>query len=444
MAITGSNDKGFTLVDGVIKYKDIIWLGGNEDAQKAILLALHSSGIGGHSNVTATHHMIKALFAWPHMKKDIHQDVTLCKVCSQAKPEHCKLPNLLQPLPVPPQAWHTVCLDFIKGLPRSKNFDTILVVIDKFTKYGHFIPLTHPYTAMTVAQTYMNNIYKLHGLPKVLVFDRDRVFTSSFWKELFRITDTTLNMSTTYHPQTGGQTERLNQCLETYLCCFVQAYPVKWAQWISLAEYWYNTTFHSALGKTPFEVLYGYPPSHFGIIPSDACAVPDLKQWLEDRAAISELIQHNMNRAQQRMKSQEDKHRLEREFSVGDWVYGKLQPHIQQSVQRRTSHKLSYKYFGPYLIVQRIGTVAYELQLPSTSKVHPVFHVSQLKKALPPSVEATPDDHLSLLHLDAATTSYQVLDSCLRKVGSSAKPYHLLHWNVWPQHWATWERLFAI
>jgi len=280
LSLTGSNDKGYTLTDGVIRYKGRIWLGQHKEAHQAILLALHNSGLGGHSGITATYHKVKALFAWPGMKEDIKKYINDCQVCSQAKTEHCKLPGLLQPLNIPPHAWHTVSLDFIEGLPKSKSFDTILVVIDKFTKYGHFIPLAHPYSALSVAQLYMNNIYKLHGMPKVLVSDRDKVFTSNLWQELFRLADTVLNMSSAYHPQTDGQTERLNQCLETYLRCLVHSCPSKWATWLPLAEFWYNTSFHSALGKTPFEVLYGYPPSHFGITASDACTVPDLQQWL--------------------------------------------------------------------------------------------------------------------------------------------------------------------
>lgn len=143
LSVTGSNDKGFTLVDGVIRYKSKIWLGSHTEAHKVVMLALHSSGLGGHSGITTTLHKVKSMFAWPHMKQDITDFVNSCQVCNQAKPEHCKLPGLLQPLPIPPQAWHTICLDFIEGLPKSKVFDTILVVVDKFTKYGHFIPLTH-------------------------------------------------------------------------------------------------------------------------------------------------------------------------------------------------------------------------------------------------------------------------------------------------------------
>jgi transposase InsO family protein len=137
---------------------------------------------------------------------------------------------------------------------------------------------------LIVAQHFLNHVYKLHGLPSVIISDRDKVFTSALWKELFRLTETTLNMSSAYHPQTDGQTERLNQCLETYLRCMVHACPSKWAKWLSLAEYWYNTTYHSALGKTPFEVLYAYPPRHFGLVEPNACGGADLTKWLEERS----------------------------------------------------------------------------------------------------------------------------------------------------------------
>jgi transposase InsO family protein len=226
-----------------------------QEAHNAVLQALHSSGLGGHSGINATYQKVKALFAWPNLKEDVKDYVTKCQVCKQAKHENCRSSGLLQPLPVPNQAWHTVSMDFIEGLPKSKTFDTILVVIDKFTKYAHFIPMAHPFTAQTLAQAFFHNIYKLHGLPQVIISDRDKIFTSSFWQELFRLADTTLNMSSSYHPQTDGQSERLNQCLETYLRCMTHAAPVKWATWLSLAEFWYNTNHHSAHNKTPFEVL---------------------------------------------------------------------------------------------------------------------------------------------------------------------------------------------
>lgn len=127
--------------------------------------------------------------------------------------------------------------------------------MDKFFKYAHFLPLSHPFTALQVALVYMNNIFKLHGLPTAIVSDRDKIFTSAVWQELFKLTGTTLRMSTTYHPQTDGQTERVNQCLETYLRCFVRACTSKLSQSLSLAEFWYNTSYHSTLDSTPFMVI---------------------------------------------------------------------------------------------------------------------------------------------------------------------------------------------
>lgn len=251
LSLVGHNDKGYALVDGVIRYKGRIWLGSHTEAHQAIMLALHASGLGGHSGMTTTYQKVKSLLSWPNMKADIQQSISKCEVCAKAKTKHNRLPGLLQPLSVPNKSWHTVSLNFIEGLPKSKTFNTILVVIDKFSKYAHFahfIPLAHPYTALTVAQAYLNNVYKLHGLPQVIISDRDRMFTCAVWQELFRLTDTTLNMSSAYHPQTDGQTERLNQCLGTHLRCMINDCPSKWSRWPALAEYWYNTTYHSAHG----------------------------------------------------------------------------------------------------------------------------------------------------------------------------------------------------
>lgn len=139
-----------------------------------------------------------------------------------------------------------VTLDFIKGIPKSSTYNCILVVVDKFSKYAHFLPLSHPYTAFQVALLYTHNVFKLHGLPNAMVSDRDKIFTSHIWQELFKMLNIDLRTSSAYHPQT----ERVNQCLETYLRCFVNDCANKWSQWLSLGEYRYNTSFHSSLGKS--------------------------------------------------------------------------------------------------------------------------------------------------------------------------------------------------
>lgn len=139
-------------------------------------------------------------------------------------------------------------------------------MVDKFTKYGHFLPFMHPFTALHIAQLYMDHVYKLHGLPKTIISNRNRVFTSAVWQQLFKLSDTKLMMCSSYHPQKNGQTERLNQCLEAFLRCTVHSCPRQWSKWISVAEFWYNTSTHSALDQSPFEVLYGYSPRQLGIV----------------------------------------------------------------------------------------------------------------------------------------------------------------------------------
>lgn len=179
----------------------------------------------------------------------------------------------------------------------------------------------------------MDQVYKLHGLPSTIISDRDRIFTSALWKQLFQLAGTELRFSIAYHPQIDGQTEQFNQCLETYLHCFVHACPTKWKQWLSLAEFWYNSSFHSALGRTPFEALYGYSPRHLGLSPEMiGPVVPDLDEWLSERALMQDLVRQHLLRAQICMKHQSDKHQSERSFNIGDWVFLKLQPYTQSSI----------------------------------------------------------------------------------------------------------------
>jgi len=207
-------------------------------------------------------------------------------------------------------------LDFIEGLPQSASFNCILVVADKFFKYAHFLPLSHPFTAFQIAVTYITQVYKLHGLPKARISDRDRVFTSQVWRELFKLLKVNLLMSSAYHHQTDGQTQRVNQCLETYLRCFVHACPKKWSQWLSFAEFCNNTSYHSSLGQTPFKVLYGHDPNQMGITLSDTCQNSDLQVWLQEKELIQQVVHQYLLHAQNKMKIAADQKRSFREFQL--------------------------------------------------------------------------------------------------------------------------------
>ena len=171
----------FTLQQGIIKYKGNFWVGNNRSIQHQILQTLHSSPLGGHSGFPATYKRVRNLFAWPNLKEMVKYFVQHCTVCQQAKYERVKYPGLLQPLSIPDYAWQVVSLDFIAGLPKSQTYDCILVIVDKFSKYAHFVPLKHPFTTFQVALAYMDHVFKLHGFPEVLISDRDKVFTSQIW-----------------------------------------------------------------------------------------------------------------------------------------------------------------------------------------------------------------------------------------------------------------------
>jgi hypothetical protein len=195
-----------TEYQGILRYKKRICVGQHGGWRQKLLEEIHDSSIGGHSGVNTTYRRLKAMFYWPGMKEEVHKYVQSCQICQMTKPELIHTPGLLQPLPIPESTWTSISMDFITGLPKSEGKEVIMVVVDRFTKYSHFIPLSHPYRAADVAQSFLDHVYKLHGLPSSLITDRDPIFTSRFWKELMNKLNIRLNMSSAYHPQTDGQT----------------------------------------------------------------------------------------------------------------------------------------------------------------------------------------------------------------------------------------------
>jgi len=426
LAIDPQAEPDYNLNAGILRYKSRVWIGADAILQRQIISAFHDSPVGGHSGFPVTYRRLVSLFKWKGMKSAVKEYVRTCHTCQRAKPERVLSPGLLQPLPIPSEPWEMATMDFIDGLPPSRQYNCILVVVDKLTKYAHFIPLRHPYTASKVAELFVDNIYKLHSMPQSLVSDRDPVFTSQFWQAVFKSTGTHLRMSTAHHPETDGQTERVNQSIECFLRCFISAHPQHWSKWLSLCEFWYNTNWHSALGKSPFEVLYGRQPRYFGISASDKIAPLDVQDWLAERQLILSSIKQHLLRMQQRMKHQADKRRSERVFAVGDKVFLKLQPYIQSSVARRANHKLAFKLFGPFPVIERIGEVAYKLELPEHSRIHPVFHVSQLKPCLGPGQQVLP----SLPHPDSILqVPVDVLQRRVRARGLSIVVQGLVQWS---------------
>lgn len=252
--------KGYTVHQDQLLYKGRLVVPAKSPLVNLLLREYHDSPAGGHSGDLKTYQRLATEWFWPGMRRAVWRYVQACSICQQNKYSSLSPGGLLQPLPIPGQVWEEISLDFVEGLPPSQGKDTVLVVVDRLTKYAHFIGLRHPFTAPTVAEVFTKEIIRLHGTPTSIVSDRDKVFLSLFWKEIFKLQGTSLQYSTAYHPQSDGQTEVVNKCLESYLRCFINGKPRTWHKWLHWAEYWYNTSIHSATACTPFKALYGRDP----------------------------------------------------------------------------------------------------------------------------------------------------------------------------------------
>lgn len=197
-------------------------------------------------------------------------------------------------------------MDFVEGLPMSQGVNTIFVVVDRLSKYAHFVGIRHPFDAFTVASVFIKEVVRLHGFPTSIVLDRDRIFLSTFWKEIFKLHGTSLKKSTSYHPQTDGQTEIVNKGLETYLRCFVGNKPTTWAKWLAWVEFSYNTAPHCSTKLSPFKVVYGREPPHLLRVGAGHTPVNNVEEMLQERDALLDDLHFNLIRAQQVMKAVAD------------------------------------------------------------------------------------------------------------------------------------------
>ncbi|CAJ2672860.1 unnamed protein product [Trifolium pratense] len=427
----------FSWTRGELRRRGKLVIGSDPAVKESILHWLHDSALGGHSGRDVTATRIKSLFYWKGMTKDILHYVKNCGVCQRNKPDLAAYPGLLQPLPIPTQIWTAISMDFIEGLPTSVGKQVIFVVVDRLSKYAHFMALSHPYTALDVAQLFLDNVFKLHGMPETITSDRDPIFLSTFWHEFFKLQGVALHKSTAYHPQSDGQTEIVNKCLETYLRCMCSSRPTNWFKWLSLAEWWYNTNYHSSIHTTPFEVVYGQPPPiHLPYLPGSSPSFSVDRSLIARDEAIK-LLKFHLLRAQNRMSQQANKHRSDRVFSIGDYVYLKLQPYRQLSMKKHGYNKLLPKFYGPFKVLDRIGGAAYQLELPPSAAIHNVFHVSQLK--LCPNPQAQPIQHLPSATAGVPKVPVAILDRKMVKRGNIAATKVLVQWQDSPPNLATWE-----
>ena len=247
-------------MDGLLKYKQSRVYVPQGKLRLLVLKEEHNSPIAAHRGEKTTIAAVSKRYYWPCMKEEIAHFVKTCVKCQMNRASYQKQAVLLQPLPIPPKPWHSVSMDFITSLPELQGYDAIFVMVDRFSKLAHMVPTVGTATALETAKLFLNAWWRHHGLPRVIVSDRDPKFTSAFWRHFFRKVGTKLTFSTAFHPQTDGQTEQVNGVLNQYLRNFVSANQRHWADYVGLAEFSYNAATHSATKQSPFMVAYGVEP----------------------------------------------------------------------------------------------------------------------------------------------------------------------------------------
>ena len=235
----------------------------NDDSLRLdILRHYHDGPLAGHPGATRLLELVSRVFWWPHLARDATNYVLSCDLCQRNKPQSGKPSGFLQQLPIPAAPWDSVSLDFVVSLPKTEGgYDAVIVFVDRLTKMVHLAPTTSHCTAEHAARLFFDNVVRLHGVPKDLVSDRDAKFTSKFWGALSALLGMKLRMSTAYHPQTDGQTERTNRTLGDMLRNFAGREPSTWDAHLSAAEFALNNAINRATGRSPFFLNYGFHPA---------------------------------------------------------------------------------------------------------------------------------------------------------------------------------------
>ena len=413
----------------------LVYIPQNDQIKLAILRNHHDSKTAGHLGEAKTLELITRDYYWPRMRQFVNEYIKSCDTCCRNKAPRTRPHGRLHPLPIPSAPWSSVSMDYIVELPPSHGYDAIYVAVDRLTKMAHFCPTSTHVTAEDTADLYLHHIFKNHGLPQDIVSDRGSQFVSKFTRRLLDLCDVKGNRSTAYHPQSDGQTERVNQVLEQYLRTFCDYQQDDWCQLLPLAEFAYNNASHASTKMSPFYANYGYHP-RATVKPIVDSVNPTAETFISRiTSAHSELVK-NLTEAQATYKANYDTHVKEApDFSVGDLVWLSR----KNITTTRPSTKLDFRRLGPFKITEVVGEskAAFKLDLPPTMQIHPVFPVSLLtphhansitgrEQPLPPPV---------VVENELEWEVKEILDSKLKR----GKLHYYVDWKGYTPQDRTWE-----
>ena len=440
----------FSVRQGLIYYKHSrLYVPNDSTLKMKVLRECHDTPTSGHLGVAKTIDLVKRHFYWPKMDSEINTYVTSCLSCQTNKPTSQMPMGLLQPLPIPERPWQQVTMDLITHLPRTKDGnDAIVVFVDKLTKMIHCCPTVTTISAPQLATMFFREVIRPHGIiPSSIVSDRDPRFTSHFWSSLWSQLGTKLAMSTAFHPQTDGQTERANRTIEEMLRAYVSYEQDDWDVRLTAVEIAYNDSKQASSQFTPYYLNSGQHarlPLSVAVESLHASKNPTSAERIETLHQDLERAKRYLQQAQQRQAQYANEKRREMRLNVGDQVL--LSTHDFRLADPTRTKKLMPPFIGPFPILRVISSTAYELQLPPTMHLHPVFHISKLKMyhdgyeifpTRPKQYTRPPPD----IH-ENAEEEYEVekiVKKRVRRYGRGSRVEYLVIWHGYPEWEKTWE-----
>lgn len=436
-----SRDKPVWRLDeaGMLRYKGRIYVPDEPSIRQELVRSYHDPPMSGHFGASRTHELLTRIYYWPNSEAEVREYVKSCAICQRSKaPRHLPYGELSS-LPLPSKPFDELTMDFITGLPPAMRdncvYDAILVIVDRYSKMARYIPARKDWTAKDLSEMFFRTICCSNwGVPKGIVSDRGPTFTSAFWGELCYQLQMKRRLSSAFHPQTDGQTERQNQTLEHYLRCFCAKEADDWLQLLPVAEFAYNNSVHSSTGKSPFFVIQGQHP-RMPDAPEDGRRggeVPAEAERIERMRKARSSLEAHVKKAQEWQQEYYNRKHLPAAFKKGDMVLLST----KNLRLKQPSKKVTSKYIGPFKVRDAIGTQAYRLWLPPAYRIHDVFHISLLK--LYYHRKGEPEENAQAPEIEEdGEESWEVEEILGDRIVEGRKQY-LLRWKGYSDEWNAW------